>query len=84
MAVLTWPGRAGGKGAAQDALRRATDADWAPESETAFADGFPFLLIGEVIVCPLAHRGGRREKGVCVWGAGGGGGGGCSRGFCEV
>lgn len=45
--LVRYAGRPGGEGAAEDESRRATDATWAPTNETAFADGFPFLLIGQ-------------------------------------
>lgn len=45
--LVRYAGRPGGQGAAEDEWRRGTDKDWAPSNEIAFADGFPFLLIGQ-------------------------------------
>lgn len=47
--LARYAGRPGGGGApADDPRRREVDAQWAPPgSETAFADGFPFLLANE-------------------------------------
>lgn len=41
-------GHPGDGDAAADPKRRQTDADFAPNYETAFADGYPFLIISEV------------------------------------
>lgn len=45
--LVRYAGQSGGQGASEDEWRRATDAEWAPSNETAFADGFPFLLVGQ-------------------------------------
>lgn len=41
-------GQPGAGDANADPKRRETDAEFAPAHETAFADGFPYLLISEV------------------------------------
>ena len=55
-------GHTGSGDAGSDPKRRPTDPAFAPTSETAFSDGFPYLCCSEVCTMQHMHAGTREEN----------------------